>query len=88
VALRDGDSASGLEALRRYDALGASQKLKAEARVLRMELLALSGRQEEAAALAQRFIAETPNHPLADRARAFLIEPATAPEPDSNDQLE
>ena len=67
-ALRQGDAARAASLLDGYDAAHGTA-LTAEATLLRIEVLSAQGRSEQARALAQRFVAENPNSPLADRAR-------------------
>jgi hypothetical protein len=70
-ALRAGDGEEALAVLDRHQAALRAGDLEAEARLLRVEALASSGRAPEARVLAQRFLADYPNSPLADRARAL-----------------
>lgn len=71
-ALAAGNASNALKALDHYDRTLSGKKLRAEAMVLRMEALALSGQAGAASRLAERFIAAEPTHPLADRARSFV----------------
>jgi hypothetical protein len=70
-ALRAGDSREALVVLDRHDDALRGGGLEAEARLLRIEALAASGRSAEARDLARRFIVDYPNSPLAARARRF-----------------
>jgi len=76
-ALAAGNAVKAMKALDYYDATLRGKKLRAEARVLRMEALATSGQRKAASRLAERFIAAEPTHPLADRARSFLMRAAS-----------
>jgi hypothetical protein len=70
-ALRAGDSREALVVLDRHDDALRGGGLEAEARLLRIEALAASGRSAEARDLARGFIVDYPNSPLAARARRF-----------------
>jgi hypothetical protein len=67
-ALREGDAARASSLLDGYDAAHGTA-LGAEATLLRIEVLSAQGHSEQARALAQRFLADNPDSPLADRAR-------------------
>lgn len=71
-ALRAGDSQRALSVLDEYAAGSNSTDMSAEASMLRIEALMASGKREQAQALAERFIARSPDNPLADRARALV----------------
>lgn len=71
-ALNASDARAALKALDRYDQVLKGQKLRAEATLLRIEALSLSGRREAAAELARRFTEQNPTSPLVDRARSFI----------------
>jgi hypothetical protein len=77
-ALRQGDAARASSLLDAYDSAHGSA-LRAEATLLRVEVLSAQGRSEPARALAQRFVAENPNSPLADRARRLSEAGGAAP---------
>jgi hypothetical protein len=77
-ALGAGDSAKALEALDHYDRVLHGKQMRAEAMVLRMEALAASGQRDAASRLAERFLGTEANHPLADRARTFLVGAASS----------
>lgn len=77
TALQTGDAAGALRALDQYDEQLGGKKLGGEAMVLRMEALAASGNTQAAARLAERFVSESPNHPLVDRARSFMVDMAS-----------
>jgi hypothetical protein len=70
--LRSGDSGGALLLLDAYTSELGGSDLNAEASVLRMEALSAAGRHDEAAALAERFVADNPNSPLVDRALSFF----------------
>ena len=67
----DQDPARALALLDTYDRV-RDKRLGAEAQLLRMEALVRAGRNSEARALAQGFVAAHPGSPLVDRARSFL----------------
>lgn len=76
-ALAAGNAAKAMKTLDHYDRALRGKKLRAEAMVLRMEALAASGQARAASRLAQRFTAAEPAHPLADRARSFVLRAAS-----------
>lgn len=67
-----GDASAALAVLDDYEKLGKHGSLMAEARLLRIQVLAKAGDSARAAALAARFISDYPDSPLTDRARRFL----------------
>jgi hypothetical protein len=71
--LRAGRAQRALTALDDYERATRNGHLAAEARILRIQALAASGRSGEAAKLAERFLAAYPNSPLGDRARKYLV---------------
>ncbi len=75
-ALRAGQVARALELLQPFESTRSA--LGAEATLLRLDALRALGRHDEAATLAERFIAEQPDSPLSERAQTFL-RAATAP---------
>ncbi|HVV52378.1 MAG TPA: hypothetical protein VHO06_22115 [Polyangia bacterium] len=66
-AISGGDAARALEILRRYDAKYASGSFRPEATAIKVEALVKLGRQNEARALAARFVAEQRGTLLARR---------------------
>ena len=70
-ALASADTARALALLDDYERVLRGTRLRAEARLLRIEVLSKSGRSVEAAELARRFVVEFPGSPLAERARAL-----------------
>jgi hypothetical protein len=78
TALEAGNSARALEVLDRYEHGLRGTQLGGEAMVLKMEALAGSGNAQAAALLAERFIREHSDHPLADRARTFITDASSA----------
>jgi hypothetical protein len=78
TALEVGNSARALEVLDQYEHGLRGTRLGGEALVLKMEALAASGNAQAAARLAERFIREHPDHPLADRARTFITDASSA----------
>jgi hypothetical protein len=78
-ALGSGDPARALGELDRYDRVLQGRKLESEATLLRIEALSRTGRAEQAAALARRFIESNPNHPLVDQARRYAEGASQAP---------
>jgi outer membrane protein assembly factor BamD (BamD/ComL family) len=79
TALRSGDATLALELLDRYSGELHGTDLNAEAMLLRVETLAALHRENDAAQLAERFVAENPDSPLVDRARSFLKAHGTLP---------
>lgn len=75
AAVRAGNGRDALGLLDRHDDVLRGGGLEAEGRLLRIEALAGSGRSAEARELAQRFIVDYPNSPLAARARGFAQPP-------------
>ena len=71
-ALAQGDTAGALQSLDDYDQVLHGVRLREEATLLRIELLAKSGHTAEARAMAARFVADNPGSSLAERARRFL----------------
>lgn len=71
AALRAGDHQRALELLDAYRALPTGGDLGAEASLLRIEALALSGQRDAAAREARQFASNYPNSPLIDRALSF-----------------
>jgi hypothetical protein len=69
--LRAGDHQRTLELIDAYRASPTAGELGAEASLLRIEALALSGQREAAAREARQFAADYPNSPLIDRALSF-----------------
>jgi hypothetical protein len=76
TALAAGDARKALERLARYQDVLHGTRLAAEATLLRIEALAETGRKDEAARIARRFIDANPGNPLVDRARTFAEGPA------------
>jgi hypothetical protein len=76
-AMLAGDTRTALAALAKYDHVATSRHLLSEATLLKIQVLAASGRKAEASALANEFVAHNPNSPLVDRARGFIQKPAT-----------
>jgi hypothetical protein len=70
-ALGKGDPQAALNALERYERDNRTGQLRAEAALLKMDALRRAGKSAEAAALAERFVADNPGSPLVDRARSF-----------------
>jgi hypothetical protein len=73
--LRAGRAQQALTALDDYERATRNGRLAAEARILRIQALAASGRAGEASKLAELFLAAYPNSPLGDRARKYLVAP-------------
>ena len=71
-ALLGGDTTTALARLTQYDQTATRRHLGAEATLLRIQVLAASGRASEASALASEFVAKHPNSPLVDRAKSFV----------------
>jgi outer membrane protein assembly factor BamD (BamD/ComL family) len=69
--LRAGDARRALELIDAYRALPTGGELAAEASLLRIEALALSGQRDAAAREARQFASAYPNSPLIDRALGF-----------------
>jgi hypothetical protein len=69
-ALRAGEHRRALELIDAYRALPGGE-LAAEASLLRIEALALSGEREAAAREARQFASDYPNSPLIDRALGY-----------------
>ena len=76
AALRAGDHRRALELLDAYRTRSAGAELAAEASLLRIEALAASGQQGEAARAARQFASDYPNSPLIDRALSFTASAA------------
>ena len=74
AALRAGDPARALALVDAYQARSRGGELSAEASLLQIEALAVSGGRSEAARLARKFAVDHPNSPLIDRALAFTNE--------------
>lgn len=72
--LAAGKPDSALSFLDRYDRVSGGH-LIAEATLLRIQVLAKSGRAPAAAKLAQRFVDSDPNSPLAELARSYIPKP-------------
>lgn len=72
TALRGGDASLALSLLDRYSGELHGTDLNAEATLLRVETLTALDRRNDAAQLAERFVAENPDSPLVDRARSYL----------------
>lgn len=72
AALRSGDAMHSLSLLEDYRNELRGTALRAEATLLHIEALSQAGRTADARAVAQRFVADNPHNPLADRARAFV----------------
>ncbi len=70
-ALSKRDSTQVLALVQQYQRELAGTRMRAEAELLRIEALAQSGRRNEAAKLAERFIEKYAGNPLTDRARAL-----------------
>lgn len=70
-SLRAGDARRALAVLDEYSAGTNSVDMSAEATLLRIEAMQASGQREQAKRLADRFVAGSPNNPLADRARSL-----------------
>jgi TolA-binding protein len=79
AALSSDDPRAALEALGDHQQRYASGALSPEATVLRIEALAASGRDAEAASLGARFLAEHPGSPHARRVRSVLARLADEP---------
>lgn len=75
AALAAGQNADALAHLDRYEGTLRGTKLRAEATILRIQVLAASGRSSEASRLAETFLKENPGSPLVDRARSFVAQP-------------
>ncbi len=75
-ALLDGNNDAALAGLAQYEKLATSRHLGAEAALLRIQIIAATGRSSEASRLATEFVAKNPNNPLVDRAKSFIREPA------------
>lgn len=73
TALRSGNGAQALELLDRHARERSGTALEAEATLLRIETLAALGRRSEASELAARFVRESPNSALGDRAKSFIV---------------
>ena len=73
-ALLTGDTSTALTRLAHYERVATRRRLGAEATVLRVQILAASGRATEASLLAREFVAKHPNSPLVDRAKSFVRE--------------
>ncbi|HEU5077322.1 MAG TPA: hypothetical protein VFU02_24190 [Polyangiaceae bacterium] len=73
-ALLGGDAGAALARLSQYERTATRRHLGAEATVLRVQILAASGRGSEASELASQFVATHPNSPLVDRAKSFIQE--------------
>jgi len=71
-ALLSGDTTTARARLAQYDQTATRRHLGAEAALLRIQVLAVSGRASEASALASEFVAQHPNSPLVDRAKSFV----------------
>lgn len=71
-ALLGGDTKTALARLTQYDQTATRRHLGAEATLLRIQVLAASGRVAEASVLASEFVAQHPNSPLVDRAKSFV----------------
>jgi hypothetical protein len=82
VGLRAGAADRALELLDRYARERVDGGVEADATLLRLEALAALGRKGEASRLATRFVRDSPNSVLADRARTFIV----AAEPPARDQ--
>lgn len=80
-ALTSGQPAQALQEIERYDTILRGHRLRADAELIRIEALAASGRREQARRTAERYVMEHANHPLVDRARAFLFETTDPDEP-------
>jgi hypothetical protein len=70
-ALREGDAERALRSVDAYEKTLHGTRLRDEATILRIEALERSGRRQAAAQLAAEFVAQNPNSPLVDRARAL-----------------
>jgi hypothetical protein len=82
AALAVGKGAEALALLDRYDGTLRGTKLRAEATILRIQVLAASGRSSEASRLAEAFLKENPGSPLVDRARSFVSQPRADSQPE------
>jgi hypothetical protein len=71
AALRAGEAGRALELIDAYRASPTGGELGAEASLLRIEALALSGQRDVAAREARQFASDYPNSPLIDRALGF-----------------
>jgi hypothetical protein len=80
AALAAGSSADALALLDRYDDALHGTKLRAEATILRIQVLAASGRSSEASRMAETFLKDNPGSPLVDRARSFVAQPGVDPQ--------
>src|SRR5690606_3625372 len=78
-ALLRGDTGAALKELSHYDEVASRRHLGAEASVLRIQILAASGRAAEASRLASEFVAKHPNSPLVDRAKSFIQKQGVGP---------
>jgi hypothetical protein len=74
TALREDQPSRALAILDDYERTMHGYRLKDEATLLRIEALRHSGRQDEARALARRFVASNPDSPLVDRALTLVDE--------------
>jgi len=71
--LRAGNPGAALAELDRYELAAHDKHLGSEAHLLRIQVLAASGRTAEASALARSFVNAYPNSPLVDRARRYVV---------------
>jgi hypothetical protein len=71
AALRAGEPQRALELIEAYRARGNGDKLAAEASLLRIEALAMSGQKAAATEAALEFANDYPNSPLIDRALSY-----------------
>ncbi len=78
AALSADDPAQANRELDRFDRVLRGKQLRAEATLLRIEALSHSGRSQEAAALARRFLEENPNNPSVDWVRGLVDAPPPA----------
>lgn len=69
-----GNPRGALARLDDYEKVAKSGSLAAEARLLRIQVLAKAGERTRAAALARKFIADYPDSPLTDRARSYAAD--------------
>jgi hypothetical protein len=69
--LVQGSAEQALVELDAYERRATARRLGAEASLLRIQILAASGRSEEASALARKFVIDHPGSPLAERAKSF-----------------
>jgi hypothetical protein len=70
-ALSEGDPERALRSVDAYEKTLHGSRLRDEATILRIEALGRSGQKQAAAKLATEFVANNPNSPLVDRARAL-----------------